>query len=73
MQGMRMLRRRVAGSLLMLLAMQLVFLGIGFFAAAFFLGLAEVAGFVRPAVITGIVLLAVGVVLGLEGTRWLKS
>ncbi|MEK7556538.1 MAG: hypothetical protein AAB538_01015 [Patescibacteria group bacterium] len=72
-QSMRVLRRRITGVLLLFLSLQLVFLAIGFFAAAFFLGLAEVEGFIRPAVITGIILVALAFVVALEGVRWLRG
>lgn len=72
-KSMRMLKRRLGGAFLIFSAAQLVFLAIGFLAAAFFLGLAEVEGFVRPALVTAGILLAVAVVAGLEGWRWLTG
>ena len=73
MQGIKALRRKLGGLLLLFLGMQFVCLAVGFMATAFFLGLAEVEGFVRPALITGGILLAIAVVAGLEGVRWLRS
>ncbi len=71
-EGNRVVRRKFGGALLLLLAVQLIFLALVFLAAAFFMELADVGGLVRPALITAGIVFAVAIILVLEGIRWLK-
>lgn len=71
-EGMRIFKRKLAGALLLFLAVQLVFLAVVFLAVAFFLGLASEPGLVKAALVTAGIVFAIAIVLLLEGFRWLK-
>lgn len=67
-----MLRRRLGGVLFLILAVQITFVGVVFLTIGFFLALADSESFVRPALITGGIAVALAVAAVIEGWRRLR-